>query len=130
MRGRMKAYADTEAWFADAADWQKPIISTLRGAIASAADFEQMIKYGNLFFLHRGPAVLIRHEPERLLLGFFRGKRLRDMEPRLKLGGKYELANLVLREGDTIEATTVAGLAAKAALLNDELGDPTSRSER
>jgi len=126
----MKAYADPEAWFADAADWQKPVISAWRAAIVSASDFERTIKYGNLFFLHRGPAVLIRHEPERLLLGFFRGKRLLDMEPRLKPGGKYELANLVLREGDVIEAATVAGLAGKAARLNEELGDPTSRSER
>ena len=121
----MQAYADPDAWYADACVWQKPIIHDLRAAIHSGGEFEEAIKYGNLFFLHAGPALLLRHEPERLILGLFRGKRMRDIEDRLRPSGKYELANLVLAEGETVEASTVKKLASAAASYNDELGDPT-----
>jgi hypothetical protein len=42
--------------------------------------------------------LLIRAEDARVLFGFWRGKLLRAIEPRLKPGGKYEMATLELRE--------------------------------
>ena len=53
-------------------------------------------------------------------------KRLRTIEPRLKPGGKYEMATLDIRKGMTIDADTVRRLAAKAVSLNKTLGDPTT----
>ena len=40
-------------------------------------------------------------EDERVLFGFWRGQRLREIEPRLKPGGKYEMATFEIREGVT-----------------------------
>ena len=76
--------------------------------------------------LARGPVLLIRVEDERVLFGFWRGTRLREIEPRLAAGGKYEMATLALREGDRIAAKTVRALAKEALRLDDTLGDPTA----
>ena len=122
----MKAYASQDEWFADAGEWQQPLIEQLHAAIVASADFEQSIKWSNLVFYHHGFCVLIRHEPERVLLGFMRGKRLTALEPRIKPSGKYELGNVVFFEGDGIDTAQVERLAREAARLNDELGDPTA----
>lgn len=125
----MKAYATPEEWFADAGDWQKGLVASLRHAIVAGAAFERLIKWGNLFFRHAGPCILIRHEEERVLLGFMRGLRLTKIEPRIVPSGKYEIGNIVFRKGDAIAGTRVTELAREAARLNRELGDPTSRTK-
>lgn len=75
--------------------------------------------------LHSERVLLIRAEDHRVLLGFWRGQLLRDIEPRLKAGGKYEMATLELREGDTVTSATVRRLVSDAVALNARLGDPT-----
>ena len=69
-------------------------------------------------------------EEQRVLLGFWRGQRLRAIEPRLKPGGKYEMATIEIREGIIVDGATVGRLAAKAASLNRTLGDPTKEMPR
>jgi len=61
-----------------------------------------------------------------VLFGFWRGKRLLAIEPRLKPGGKYEMATLELVQGTTLERSTVIRLVRAAVSLNASLGDPTS----
>lgn len=122
---RMKSYASPQAWLDDAKPWQTSLIAALRDSILGAAEFEELIKWGNLFFAHNGLCILIRHEEDRVLLGFMRGKRLTAIEPRIRPSGKYELGNIVLRDGDAIDGGIVAKLAREAARLNDDLGDPT-----
>ena len=72
-----------------------------------------------------GPVLLIRAEEDRVLFGFWRGQRLRGLEPRLKPGGKYEMATATLHEGEAIDAATVRRLVKDAVKLNQKLGDPT-----
>ena len=60
-----------------------------------------------------------------MLFGFWRGQQLRDIEPRLKPGGKYEMATIEFREGDEISSSQVQRLVKAAVALNQELGDPT-----
>jgi hypothetical protein len=60
-----------------------------------------------------------------VLLGFWRGRRLRAVEPRLKPGGKHEMATAELRAGETLAPATVRRLTADAVALNETLGDPT-----
>ena len=55
----------------------------------------------------------------------WRGQHLQKIEPRLKPGGKYEMATLELRKGDTIDMETIRKLTRKAIALNKKLGDPT-----
>ena len=59
-----------------------------------------------------------------MLFGFWRGQRLTAIEPRLKPGGKYEMATLELREGMTITRPTVQRLTRKAVALDKKLGNP------
>ena len=83
-----------------------------------------MVKWGHLVYLANGPVLLIRAEESRVLFGFWRGQRLRTIEPRLKPGGKYEMATLELREGMTVKPATVRRLVREAISLDRKLGDP------
>jgi len=67
----------------------------------------------------------IEAEDERVLFGFWRGKRLRTIEPALKPGGKYEMATFEIREDTPVSLAVVRRLAKEAAALNKKLGDPT-----
>jgi hypothetical protein len=80
---------------------------------------------GDTVTSHR-PGAIIRAEPQRVLFGFMRGQRLRHIEPRLKPGGKYELATLELRPDTPLRRETVLQLVTEAAQLNRTLGDPTA----
>ena len=122
----MKSFASPDAFVAEAGPWQRPLVAQLRAAIHAGASFEEQIKWGNLTFHAGGFCALIHVEDQRVLLGFLRGKRLREIEPRIKASGKYELGNIVLREGEAISSAQVTRLAAAAAALNAELGDPTA----
>lgn len=61
-----------------------------------------------------------------MLLGFWRGKRLTGLEPRIKPSGKYELGNIVFGQANAIDRERVEQLARAASQLNRELGDPTA----
>lgn len=118
--------ADPDAYVAALTGWRRTCVEELRAAVRAAATMEERIKWGHIVYLARGPVLLIRAEDERVLFGFWRGKRLREIEPRLKPGGKYEMATLELREGDRIAAKTVRALAKEAVRLGETLGDATA----
>lgn len=109
--------------------WRRERVERLRAGVLGAAKLEEVVKWGHLVYFSNGPVLLIRAEAQRVLFGFWRGKRLLDIEPRLKPGGKYELATLDLREGMTIAATTVRKLTRQAVALNHSVGNPTKASK-
>ena len=117
--------ASPDAFVSALAGWRRALVEELRAAVRGAAELDEVVKWGHLVYLARGPVLLIRAEDERVLLGFWRGQRLREIEPRLRPGGKYEMATLELREGAAIAPETVRRLAAEAVELNAQLGDPT-----
>ena len=104
--------------------WRREVVSTLRTLARSATDAEEVVKWGPLVYLSDGPAFLIRAEAERVLFGFWRGQRLREIEPRLKPGGKYEMATMAFLKEDGIDARVVTALVTEALALNAALGDP------
>ena len=115
----------SDAYVAELTGWRRTMVETLRTAVKAAAPLDERIKWTHLVYSSDGPVLLIRAEAERVLFGFWRGKRLRHIEPRLKPGGKFELANIVLREGNTIDPAVVAHLVREAVALNLAIGDPT-----
>jgi len=125
---KMTPAESPDAYVEALSGWRRTLVATLRGAVLAAGTLEERIKWGHLVYSSNGPVLLIRAEDERVLFGFWRGKRLLDIEPRLKGGGKYELRTLELREGDSIAAATVRRLARKALALNRVLGDPTRKA--
>jgi hypothetical protein len=122
------AAASPDAYIAALSGWQRERCVMMRAAIMAAAPFDETIKWTNLVFMANGPCILIRAEEHRVLLGFWRGKRLRGVEPRIKTSGKYELGNLVMSEATEVGAELVARLAAEAYRLNIELGNPATRT--
>lgn len=117
-----------DAYIAALSGWQRERCEMMRAAILRAAPFEETIKWTNLVFMANGPCILIRAEAHRVLLGFWRGKRLRDLELRIKASGKYELGNLVMVEATELLPETIEMLASEAFRLNAELGNPAART--
>jgi hypothetical protein len=117
--------ASPDAYVAALAGWRRTCVEELRAAVRAVATLDEVVKWGHLVYLANGPVLLIRAEEERVLLGFWRGQRLRSLEPRLRPGGKYEMATIELREGAAIGAAAVRRLAAAAVALDARLGDPT-----
>jgi len=105
--------------------WRKKCVTALRFTVRASAKFDEKIKWGNLVYFSNGPVLMIRAEDERVLIGFWRGKRLRTIEPRLKPGGKYEMATLEIRENTPVSLAVVRRLTKEAAALNKKIGDPT-----
>lgn len=106
--------------------WQRLTVEKLRSdVLTAAAALDEVIKWGHLVYLSNGLLLLIRAEESRVLFGFWRGKLLREIEPRLKPGGKYEMATVELHQGDEVASNTTRRLVKEAIRLNRTLGDPT-----
>jgi len=115
-----------DAYVAALASWRKLVVEDLRRATLSAGRLEERIKWGHLVYFCNGPVLLIRAEETRVLFGFWRGKRLRNVDERLRPSGKYELANIVFVENDKVAPAKTRSLVKAAMNLNLELGDPTA----
>jgi hypothetical protein len=118
--------ASPAAYVAALDGWQKGLVTRLRSLVRSAGTLEELIKWRHLVYLAEGPVLLIRAEEERVLFGFWRGQRLRELDPRLKPGGKYEMATILLTEESKVSPAQVKKLVRAAMALNAELGDPTA----
>ncbi|KRC05207.1 hypothetical protein ASE11_24335 [Hydrogenophaga sp. Root209] len=120
-----------DGYVASLEGWQRTYVEALRATVVSAASqITETVKWGHLVYLFNGPVLLIRAEDHRVLFGFWRGKNLRHIEPRLRPGGKYTMATLELVEGTPLERATVLRLVHEAVALNLSLGDPTERPPR
>jgi hypothetical protein len=115
-----------DAYVAALAGWRRELVEVLRATVRANAKLEEVVKWGHLVYLANGPVLLIRAEDKRVLFGFWRGQRLRDIEPALKPGGKYEMATLELREGMQVKPATIRRLTKAAVALNLTLGNPTA----
>lgn len=116
--------ANPDAYVAALTGWQRTLVEQLRSAV-QASKLEEVVKWGHLVYFSNGPTLLIRAEDHRVLLGFWRGQRLRDIAPALKGGGKYEMATIELRDGMSVASTVVRKLTRQAVTLNKDLGNPT-----
>lgn len=122
---KMKSAESPAAFVAALDGWRRRAVVSLRTGVRAAGSLEEVVKWGNLVYRSNGPVLMIRAEAHRVLFGFWRGRLLVDLEPRLKPGGKYDMATMEIREGDAVPAATVRRLTKKAVALNRTLGDPT-----
>ena len=127
MKGMRKVPPATnpDSYVASLHGWQRACVERLRAAVLRAAPIEETIKWGNLVYLANGPVAVIRAEETRVLFGFWRGKRLVEIEPTLKPSGKYEMATIQIGEGPAISSMKATRLVRAACSLNKTLGDPT-----
>ena len=107
--------------------WQRERVNMLRAIAHKVGDTDETVKWGHLVYLANGPAFLIRAEEGRVLFGFWRGKRLLDIEPRMTGTGKYEMKTLDLREETRIDGAIAERLIREAIQLNRTVGNPTAR---
>ncbi|MCR6477264.1 DUF1801 domain-containing protein [Variovorax sp. ZS18.2.2] len=128
MKMVLTSAATPDEYIACLGGWQRDYAAALRRAVREAVpELEERLKWGHIVGFHTGPVLLIRAEPERVLFGFWRGQRMRHIEPRLKPGGQYEMATLALRQDTPLLQATVSRLATEAVELNRLLGDPTAK---
>src|SRR4051812_23927289 len=114
--------ANPDAYIDGLSGWQRLTVEKLRTAVVASANLNEVIKWRHLVYLSNGPVLLIRAEDHRVLFGFWRGQRLREIEPRLKPGGKYEMATIELHDNENISAAVARRLVKAAVALNDTLG--------
>ena len=117
--------ASPDAYVDGLSGWQHATVQRLRAAVVANTDLDEVIKWGHLVYLSNGPVLLIRAEEHRVLFGFWRGKRLREIEDRLKPSGKYEMATVELRQNEEVSPGVVRRLVKAAVGFNKTLGDPT-----
>jgi hypothetical protein len=122
---KMTPAANPQAYVAALTGWQQALVKKLRAAARKAKPADEVIKWGNLVYFANGPVAVIRAEDTRVLFGFWRGKRLVEIEPKLKPGGKYEMATIEMREGESITPAKALKLMRAAIALNKTVGDPT-----
>lgn len=127
---RMVAADTPEAYVAGLDGWRKQCVTALREMVRTHRALHESVKWGHLVYEAEGPVLLLRAEESRVLFGFWRGQRLAGIEPRLKAGGKYEMATIELREESTIKPAVVRKLVKEAIALNEALGDPRKAATR
>ena len=107
--------------------WRRQRVDMLRAIARRVGETEETVKWGHLVYLANGPAFLIRADDERVLFGFWRGKRMLDIEPRMTGSGKYEMKTLDLREETAIDPAVAEQLIRQAIRLNQTIGNPQER---
>ena len=119
--------ASPEEYVQSIGGWQRDRVDMLRAIAARVGEADEVIKWGHLVYMASGPAFLIRAEDDRVLFGFWRGKRLLDIEPRMTGTGKYEMKTLDLREETPIDSAVAERLIREAIRLNRTIGNPQER---
>ena len=119
--------ASPEEYVQSIGGWQRDRVDMLRAIAAKVGDADETVKWGHLVYVANGPCFLIRAEDHRVLFGFWRGKRLLDIEPRMTGTGKYELKTLDLREETPIDPAVAEKLIREAIRLNRSVGNPAER---
>ena len=104
--------------------WQRERVDMLRSIAVKVGGSDETVKWGHLVYLANGPCFLIRAEDHRVLFGFWRGKRLLGIEPRMTGTGKYEMKTLDLREETAIDPAVAEKLVREAIRLNRAIGNP------
>lgn len=127
----MDAAASTpDAYVAGLTGWQAVVVRQLRAVATSLPRLDETIKWGHLVYACNGPALLIRADDESVQFGFWRGSRLREIEPGLKPGGKYEMAKFVITAPPGPDPATLEALCREAIRLNLELGNPQDAARK
>jgi len=119
--------ASPEEYVQSITGWQRNRVDMLRAIAAQVGGADETVKWGHLVYMANGPAFLIRAEDHRVLFGFWRGKRLLDIEPRMTGTGKYEMKTLDLREETVIDPAVAEKLVREAIRLNRTVGNPAER---
>lgn len=118
--------ANPDAYVHALSGWQRALVEKLRAStLAAGKDLVEVIRWGHLVYFSNGPVLLIRAEEKRVLFGFLRGKRLREIDARLVASGKYELATMQLLQDGAVSDAVARHLVREAIRLNARLGDPT-----
>lgn len=113
-----------EVYLAGLDGWIAGYVRGLRTEVLAAAPLDEAIKWGHLVYLSNGPVLIIRAEPRRVLFGFWRGRLLRHIEPRLVPSGKYEMATMTLLQDTVLEPAVLERMVRAAVKLNRTLGNP------
>jgi hypothetical protein len=116
--------ASPAAYVAALTGWRKTLVASLRRATRAGGTLAEEIKWGHLMYSSNGPVLYIRAEDKLVYFGFWRGQQLLKMEPKLKPGGRYDMASMKLLEGDKLAPAQVTKLVKAAIALNRKLGDP------
>jgi hypothetical protein len=93
------AASSPDSYVAHLSGWQLATVEQLRITVLTSAALNEVVKWDHIVYLSNEPVLLIRAEETRVLFGCWIGRRLLEMDPLLKPGGKYEMATREFYEG-------------------------------
>ena len=112
-------------YVAKVAPWQRAIIQKLRSIIRAAAPrAEELMKWSQPIYWHRGPFSYIKAHAAHVNLGFWRGTELDDPK-RVLQGEGNRMRQVKITETQPLDELMLGALVNQAFKLNDKKGDPT-----
>ncbi len=113
--GRMKAYADFDAYFADRTRPQQALLRALRKLVKRVRPaLQESVKWGNGCWLAgKKPVAYVYAASDHVQFGFFGGARLKDPKSLLQGSGAY-VRHVKVRKPSDIDARAFADLLRQA----------------
>lgn len=117
-------------YIAGLSDWQAELAATLRGQILAAGDLNEAFKWGQpVYATGKGPVCFLKSGKADLLLGFWRGQQMTELDPRLAPFGSFRMAGIKLAGQGEIDEAQVRRLVVTGIALNERHGDPMKEAK-
>ena len=105
--------------------WRGETLVLLRKAVVeSSPEIAETFKWGQPVYEAHGPVCYLKANNKHVTLGFWRGREMMALDPRLD-GAGVRMAHIKFFEGDTVGVAAIRKLVRAAVALNVEKGDPT-----
>jgi len=119
-----------DSYLAALGGWQGQLAGTLRAAILSVGGLTEDFKWGQpVYASDKGPVCFLKAGKSGLLLGFWRGQQVVEMDHRLSPFGSYRMAGIRLTGPDEIDTANVVRLVEAGIALNGRHGDPLKETK-
>ena len=108
--------------------WQGEVASQLYREIMSVEGVTGDFRWGHpVFEADAGPICLFNVVGSGVILSFWRGQQMRDLEPRLTATGTYLMADIRFTSTADVDKVNVQQLVRRAIELNQQFGDPLAQ---
>jgi hypothetical protein len=108
--------------------WQGEVASELYRKIMSVEGVTGDFRWGHpVFEADGGPICLFNVVGSGVILAFWRGQQMRDIEPRMTATGTYLMADIRFTSTTDVDKVNVQQLVRRAIELNQQFGDPLAQ---
>jgi hypothetical protein len=107
-----------QAYFDGLADIPRPVAMRLRDAVLATQQVTEAFKWGHPVYQADGLVCLIKAASRHVTFGFWQGRALTGLDPRLEPSGGADMAMIKLVDPADVDADSIARLVAAAVDLD------------